>query len=293
MRTLPLILVLSACSPVVATLRSPDPSRAGEDGTEGPFGAATARLAITTRVTDVRGLDVVYPSTSEGTPDLSGAPWPIVVMLHGGFVDRARYTWLGAHLATRGYVTLLPEHEAQLAILEPGNGDLALQAVRRWSADPGHPLAGLTDTTAPVAVAGHSLGGVMAARQWLLDDTIAGLVMIASVTNPSDTIEEAPPRPVLSLVGSEDGYLDPLDVVQDAPRFPSPPWIGVVDGMTHIDWTDDATARELAADKPATRPQGSTRRDAQRVLDAWLDAVLVEGATTFDGVFSGVEEVEP
>jgi len=292
-RTLAPLLLVAACGRPPDLLREPSVGRPGDDGTDGPWGALRLYREMSARVTDVRAVDVVVPATYDGEPDASGAPYPIVVIVHGGFVDRTRYGWLAAHLATRGYVAVLPEHEALLAITEPGNGALALGAVRRWARDEHDPLADLVSLDGPAAVVGHSLGGVMATRQWLVDETLDGLVLLAAVSNPGDPVEEALPRPVLSLVGRDDGYLAPEEVVADMPRFPTPPWTGIVEGMNHTDWADAATPSELARDGVATRSQPETRRAALRAIDAYLDAMLRQGVASFDGAFEGVTRADP
>lgn len=286
------LLVLAACGRPPDLLREPSTGRPGDDGTDGPYGALRVYREIPTRVTDVRAVDVVVPATYDGEPDVSGAPYPAVVIVHGGFVDRTRYGWLAAHLATRGYVAILPEHEALLAITEPGNGALALDAVRGWARDEADPLGGLVALDGPTAVMGHSLGGVMATRHWLVDETVDGLVMMAAVPNPGDPVEDALARPVLSLVGRDDGYISPDEVAAAMPRFPTPPWTGIVEGMNHTDWADDATPSELARDLGASRPQPETRRAALRAIDAYLDELLREGAASFDGAFDGVTRVD-
>lgn len=278
------------CAPLSAPERLVDPCAActGDDGTDGPFGAALTTFDLQVRLTDARHVDVVIPA------DPLDGPLPVVVFLHGGFVPEDRYRWFGEHLATRGYVTVLPHHELSLAILEPGNGAAALDEVIRLAGLDGNPLTGLVSAHSAVATAGHSLGGVLAARQWLVDPEVDGLILLASEPAPGDPVEDGGTRPVLSLVGSEDGKIDADAVADAARRFVGPTFVGVVDGMNHYDWTDDAKPGELASDNPSTRPLAAARTDAWRLIDAWLDGVLVDGdPTPPDGPFPGIAQVAP
>jgi hypothetical protein len=283
---------LAACAPPTPELLiAPDPARAGLGGLDGPFGAASLTLRVPVRVRDVREADVLFPGDADAAAAVTDAP--VVLFCHGGFVDRARYTWLGAHLATRGYVVIQAEHSFDLALFEWGNGDAALARVRTLAADPDHPLAGLIADDGPLATGGHSLGGVVAARQWL-DPEVDAAFLIASLAAPGDDVEGADPRPILSLVGADDGRISPAEVLEGAARFPGPTWVGAVDGLNHYGFTDDASEADLASDGVAGRPVAEARPDALAVIDAFLDHALVrQDPAPFDGVFANVEELAP
>ncbi len=126
--------------------------------------------------------------------------------------------------------------------------------------------------------------------QWADDPSLAGLILLASY--PASGTDVAGERPVLALVGSEDGASSPeevaprLDVFDDDTLF-----YGVVDGLNHYGWTDDAKPSELRGDGPETRPRDEARHDALRVLDTWLDAWLRDDADAQDRLdtpFAGV-----
>lgn len=275
----------SACSPVgaPALLVWPDPERDGQEGREGPYGAAVVTLTLQARVTEILPTSVVYPADAEQNPAVETAP--VVVLLHGGFVAPERYFWLASHLATRGYVSVLPEAELLLAITQPGNGPIALQGLRDEAARPG-PLFGLVVADGPAAVMGHSLGGVMAARHWVQDDQLDLLVELASYPTSTDPVEAQIGRPVLSIVGSTDNAVQ--DAVDGFARFPGPGGLYVIDGMNHFAWTDDATSRELGRDGALTRPIDEVRLDALRIVDAYLDVYLTAAdSAALDGPFAG------
>ncbi|MEQ1503920.1 MAG: hypothetical protein ABMB14_16885, partial [Myxococcota bacterium] len=118
--------IAAGCARDPVRLVEPDPARTGEPGVDGPYGVARLDLRVPARVTDAIPVAVVYPADDALGPAVAGAP--AVVFVHGGGVVPDRYVWLASHLATRGYAVVLPEAWLDLAIFEPGNGALALDA---------------------------------------------------------------------------------------------------------------------------------------------------------------------
>ncbi|MCA9490833.1 MAG: alpha/beta fold hydrolase [Myxococcales bacterium] len=276
---------LLACSPVsdLTLLDAPDAARDGADGADGPWGAGLVSLRVQARVTDVVPVSVVFPSDEDAAPAVDDAP--VVVLIHGGFVSPDRYLWLARHFATRGYVSVLPQAELLLAITQPGNGELALDALRE-EADGDGVLAGLVAPDGPTAAMGHSLGGVMAARQWVRDEDMDLLAMLASFPAGSDPIEEQVGRPVLSVVGTTDQGLPGIE--EAFPRYPGPSAQWILDGVNHYAWTDDPKDSELARDGELLRPLDEARRDALRIVDATLDVYLLgDDPSRLDGPFPG------
>jgi Alpha/beta hydrolase family len=278
-----------ACSPLGPPegLALPDPTRDGLDGLDGPHGAAAVSLAAQARVTEVVPVTVVYPADEALQPTVTDAP--VVVFVHGGLVAPERYEWLARHLATRGVVTVLPEAELLLAISQPGNGAVALDALRDQVAGDGL-LAGLVAPAGPAAAMGHSLGGVLAARQWVDDPALELVVLLASFPAAGDAVEDQGGRPALSVGGTTDQSLPLDELVAESARFAEPFTLRVVTGMNHYAWTDDSTAGDLDGDGPLERPLAELRQDALRLIDAYLD-VHLGGAdpALLDGPFPGTE----
>jgi len=285
---LPLLLSM-ACAPVSEPelLIEPAPvSTPAPAGQRGPHGAALVEARAQARVSDAIALDIIYPSDADGTPSVTGAP--VVVFIHGGLVGPERYHWLPAYLATRGWASVLPEADLNLAITEPGNGAIALERLRQLS-DRTDALRDVVSDRSEVVTMGHSLGGVLAAGQWATDPGIDGLVLLASF--PSDTIpiEEAGRRPALAMTGTTDEF-DLARLEDQLDRFAGPTTDARIRGMNHYAWTDGATEAELAGDGPQTRPVEATREDALRVLDTWLDVRLFGGdEEALNGPFPGVD----
>ena len=90
-------------------------------------------------------------------------PFPVVVFHHGFQLGTELYASYGEHLASWGYVVVMPQMPGGL-IGGPTHRDLEhyLQAVLDWieatGADPNGPLAGKADAT-HIGLAGHSMGG--------------------------------------------------------------------------------------------------------------------------------------
>ncbi len=281
-----MLLLLLACAPVGTPelLLEPDPDRADLlPGERGPYGAALVEARAQARVSDAIALDILYPADDAGSPAVTDAP--VVVFIHGGFVDPTRYHWLAAYLATRGWVSVLPEADLHLAITEPGNGDLALNRLQELSrrSDALRDLAG-----EPVLAMGHSLGGVMASAQWARDEDVDGLVLLASFPADFTNVEEGD-GPVLALTGTTDVF-DWENLEAQLDRVPGPVTDARIDGMNHYAWTDEASDADLAGDGPQTRPVATTREDALRVLDTWNEVRWFGGdEALLEGPFPGVE----
>jgi dienelactone hydrolase len=90
-------------------------------------------------------------------------PFPVVVFHHGFQLDPALYASYGSHLASWGYVVVMPKMPGGL-IGGPTHRELAIDlgAVLDWldgnAAEPSGPLGGVADASR-IGLAGHSLGG--------------------------------------------------------------------------------------------------------------------------------------
>ena len=118
-------------------------------------------------------------------PDLSGAPYPLVVWSHGAYLYRQTNAYLAEHLASQGFVVVAGNHEDNWGTFPAPNvtSDISRPAdISAWidfaeeKAAAGSELAGLIDSER-IAVGGHSYGGytaltVAGARynpRWYLD----------------------------------------------------------------------------------------------------------------------------
>lgn len=281
-----------ATSPPEALVEADD-TRSGLDGADGPFGAARLRLSVQARVSEVVSVEVVFPTESE---DLAEEPVaavtdaPAVVFTQGALASPDRYFWLATHWATRGYVVVLPRAELDVPLTQPGNGALALEAVRAQS-DRSGPLEDVVSDDGPVTAVGHSMGGTAAARQWVRDDAIDLLVMLASVPADRDAVEEEGSRPVVAIGGSTDELLPPDDFVEGGGRFANAE-LWVVEGLNHFGWSDDVSGFEAGLDGPLEGDLDALRLTAHRLIDPALDAVL-RGVGERPSAVDGAERVTP
>lgn len=137
--------VAAACSPLsmLNSLAPRDPARIGPFGVR--YGAGPRRR-----------MDVYAPA------DLGGRRWPLLVFFYGGAWRSGRredYSWVGQALASRGFLTVIPDHRLVPEVRFPGfveDGAAAVAAAREIAADHG----GDADR---VLLAGHSSGAYIAA----------------------------------------------------------------------------------------------------------------------------------
>ena len=135
----------AACSPLSLfnSLAPRDPARIG------PFGV---RYGDGPR----RRLDLYAPANP------GGRRWPLLVFFYGGAWNSGRredYGWVGQALASRGFVTAIPDHRLVPEVRFPGfveDGAAAVAAARRLAARHG----GDPDR---ILLAGHSSGAYIAA----------------------------------------------------------------------------------------------------------------------------------
>jgi predicted esterase len=114
-----------------------------------------------------------------------------LIIYPGGNVDYRAYIPLAADISSRGHHVVLVRMPLNLAVLSPRRADAVIRShpdVNRW------------------AIAGHSLGGVMAARYALSEtDKVAGVIFWASY--PDKDMKDSGIR-ALSVMGTRDGVLN-------------------------------------------------------------------------------------
>lgn len=258
---LPFLLLLSGCGLAAPT--------SGERvGTEL---VARARFEVRARSTDLLPIDVYFPANADGTA--RGQDRPALVLLQGGFVDASDYGWLAERLAQRGFVVALPNHESELAILSQEDGAYARTLL--VAPPEGSVLDRLVDGS-HIAVAGHSLGGVVATKL-ALRGGFAALSLLASLPDPADAA--ALPSlglPSLSLAGEADCSAELDEVRAGWAQLPSPSALAVVEGATHYQFTAD-DAPDVARGCAPTVPLEDSQRRISSALNAFLSAALTDG----------------
>lgn len=284
-----MLLLLLACAPTSdpTLLLDPDETRGGQPGELGPFGVGRSQYRATRATSRSFPVDLHFPADSDGW--MAEGEHPVVLWVQGGAVERERYHWIGEHLASRGYVVLTPQFPNDLAIFGSNRAHEALQRARNLDQD-GDPLLAGALSPEPAGIAGHSLGGVVAAKQWARHPgDFEALILVASYPTGGDDVEDRGGTPVLSITGALDGSAALEDVEEGAQRFQDGT-LAIVDGMNHYDWTDDVTeAEQEKEDSPHDRPAEESRADAWRVLDSYLDAAMLGDTGAWEAAeFPGV-----
>lgn len=146
-----------------------------------------------------------------------------IVFYPGGLVEREAYVELLAPLAADGIPVALLRVPADLAVLAPNRARLVLDGERGGAAE-------------SWSIAGHSLGGAMAARFVARRsgeyESVRGLIMLAAYPARSDTLADSD-VPVLSIWASEDGLATPEDLADTRDLLPPDARVEVIAGGNH------------------------------------------------------------
>jgi pimeloyl-ACP methyl ester carboxylesterase len=175
-----------------------------------------ASAAVVPTLEDAGGRTIVArPPTGTDERDV------LVVLYPGGLVRPQGYEWLARTLAARGYVTVIPEFAFDLAVTDVDRADTLIARYGEGK---------------QVVIAGHSLGGAMAA-QYASDrekagSALAGLVLMAAYPAESADLSSAS-LPVLSLVGENDQVVDAAALEAGWGLLPADTQRVVVDGSVH------------------------------------------------------------
>ncbi|HAN31535.1 MAG TPA: hypothetical protein DCQ06_08045 [Myxococcales bacterium] len=264
-------------------LFEPDATRGGL-GKPGPYGVGCSEVLVPVRAWDSFEMTVCWPADSSGQLGAKG-PFPAVLLVHGGLVNRSRYQWLSGHFASRGYLVAAPAHKAELALLEQGNVSAALDWLETASANDGV-LSSALQAESTVLV-GHSLGAVVAAMRWAQDDRFYALVMLAGFAASGTDLQTRAGSPSLTVGGQRDPLATPTDVREGFERLPIKQRLVMVTGMHHYAWTDGNSAADLASDDTPTRPVAALRDDALRLIDAFVDTHLLGATNAYKALAAG------
>lgn len=204
----------------------------------GGYLISTARQAVV-RPPLVVGQDAVPPSGQDaarvalenvGGPVIDirpaqGEAETLLVFYPGGLVRPQAYEWLGRALAARGVQTVIPAFPLDLAVTGIGRADGLIAQYGQGKR---------------VVIAGHSLGGAMAAQyaamaaQYAANnaDALAGLILMAAYPAGNVSLKDRT-LPVLSLLAEQDGVAAPDDVRGGLDRLPEGTTLTVIPGAVH------------------------------------------------------------
>jgi hypothetical protein len=178
--------------------------------------AALAALASdrTVQVTTTAELIAFMPSTS---------PSVGLVFYPGALVDPRAYAVIMHDLATRGIATFIIKLPLNIAFLAPDGAGGVIAAhpeIRTW------------------AVAGHSLGGVVACSYAAAHpDRVRGLLLYASYP-AGDLSQPLANTAILSIFGTNDGLATPAKVAANRPNLPGATRYTPIGGGIHAFFGD-------------------------------------------------------
>ncbi len=240
----------------------------------GPYGTAY-------RVEDIAGLyetmtssRIYYPSV-EGVIPPEAVPCPIVVLGHGFMMGINRYYSYAEHLASWGYVVVLPTFSNPLFTPEHYTRawcmvDAALFAGELWET-PGDPFFGKIDT-GNWGFCGHSMGGgcaFLAADTFDLENSLKVVVSFASPQTTPPVNSANLELPKLVLAGSVD-QIAPWADVRDAmwADAPAPGAFPVITGANHGYYMDFSYWYENGGTATITRAE------QQRIVRLYMTAYM-------------------
>lgn len=142
----------------------------------------------------------------------------LLVFYSGGLVRPQAYEWLGRALDGDGVQTVIPVFPVDLAVTGVGRADALIKKFGRGKT---------------VVIAGHSLGGAMAA-QYAAGHAgqLNGLILMGAYPAGNVSLKDTS-LPVLSLLAEHDGVADPADVRGGLNRLPASARLTVIPGAVH------------------------------------------------------------
>jgi pimeloyl-ACP methyl ester carboxylesterase len=236
------------------------------------LGGVAGRLSpVLLRPPVVLGQDAVPPDLNGGAAGtvsvrLERGPQPFIniqprsaeaetllVFYAGGLVRPQAYEWLGRALAARGVQTVIPVFPL----------DLAVTGVNRAEA-----LIARFGAGKRVVIAGHSLGGAMAAGYAAGHaGEVSGLILMAAY--PARNVDlSAAPFPVLSLLAERDGVASPADVRDGLNRLPGGTTLTALPGAVHAFFGRYGPQKD---DGQPTVTRAETERQIVGAVAAFLD----------------------
>ncbi|MEO0247675.1 MAG: alpha/beta hydrolase [candidate division WOR-3 bacterium] len=214
-------------------------------GSTGPYSNVSYRVVnIPGTYENMNNSRIYYPSQGN-TVDPAAVPCPIIVFGHGFQMGIDRYYSYATHLASWGYVvvlptisnpTLTPEHYTRARSMVD-----AARYVASLNNNPNDIFYGKLDAT-NWGFAGHSMGGglaLLAADTFRLRDTLRAVVSLASPQTTPPTHPQHLQVPKMILAGSVDN-IAPWNDVKSAywVNSPEPGVFAVINGANHGQFMD-------------------------------------------------------
>lgn len=153
---------------------------------------------------------------------LSAPASTLLILYGGGLVRPQAYQWIGTALAPQGVRTVIPVFPLDLAVFSPNRAETILSTLRARGELP-----------PKVFLAGHSLGGAMAARFARGHaQELAGLALMGAYSAGGDDLSGLE-LPTLVLAGERDEVASLSEVRAGLARLPKGANLVVVPGSVH------------------------------------------------------------
>lgn len=212
----------------------------------GRYGNAFRDVDIPGTTETMRNSRIYYPDSSGIFPK-SAVPAPIIAFGHGWMIGISSYYSYARHLASWGYVVVLPAYSNPIINPEHDKRARLMADAARWVAArdtvPSDPLHGKLDRW-NWGFVGHSMGGsisMLAADTLVLRDTLRAVAALASPQSNPPTHSEHILAPKMILAGGADNIAPWRDVRQAYwAKAPAPGTFAVIRGANHFDFLDAA-----------------------------------------------------
>ena len=176
---------------------------------------------------------IYYAFMPKKTPPTVG-----FIILPGGNCDPRSYAPAAHAIAAKGFFTCIIPMPSCIAMFGYTRADKIIEDygnIETW------------------AIGGHSVGGTAAGNYAVHSDTISGVVIWASLADPSSKLNETALK-VLSVYGSLDGRATPEQVIENAVVLPADTVFVEIEGGNHTQfgWIDPSPNAYLELDNAAT-----------------------------------------
>ena len=265
--------VLVACLALLAA----SAARGQDLSQPGPRTAAQRDVTVVRAGGSTFAATVHYPAlgTASGSPvDAANGPYPIIAFGHGFVTPVTQYASTCAHLASWGFVVILPQTQGSLFPSHSAFADDLVSALDWMSAQggtAGSPWAGAVDPARRGAM-GHSMGGGCALVAADRDPSIRVAVPFsAAETNPSSTSACLGVGVATRIiVGSQDTIVAPST---NAPMFANlrgPSQLVSITGGFHCGFIDGSIAFCDSGSIPRAEQLAIVRRESTEFLLLYL-----------------------
>ncbi len=264
----------------------------------GPFAAGLQTVNVPRPDGQTFTSQLYYPAatTGEGTPyDGSGAPYPAVTFGHGFTVPPQFYRSTLEHLASHGYLVIVPE--SYMTFLFPSHQGFAedlrysLDFLEAENENPASWLYGQVDT-AHFGMAGHSMGGGSSVLAAAADSRVRALITLAAAETIPSAIAQMPDisAPVRLMTGDQDEIVDWQTNTQAMYTAGRPPrQLLLIRGGCHCGFLD---SNFLFCDS-GSLPRAEQLEITRREMVAFFDLYLKEDSSHWREVWGPEQSDDP